>query len=135
MLCNNTAFPLGDRTFNSLADYINKEKNPNGKFGVRFVGIDTPEIPHMTEAIIDKKDIKIMTYGELKKVKDKNKYTYLEYELKGITPSRRNDSDKIFFYHEPIEDKYYEINCSLDFSPKNNQDMDRYSLFPDKYRL
>ena len=126
LLCNNTAFPLGDRTFNSLADYINKEKNPNGKFGVRFVGIDTPEIPHMTEAIIDKKDIKIMTYGELKKVKDKNKYTYLEYELKGITPSRRNDSDKIYFYHEPIEDKYYEIDCSLDFSPKSNQDMDRY---------
>lgn len=84
-----SSFNIGNRQYNSLKDFINLPFNSKGKFGVRFLGINTPEIPHYISVPVKESEITTKKLSELENNKYSN-YTYLTYNEDGT--KRSNDS-------------------------------------------
>lgn len=102
-----SAFSIGDRTYDGLNEFINAQSNEYGKFGVRFLGINTPEVPHYTSTPMIPEDVHEFVY---KDVKDKTNMVMRHYKLMNDnTPAERNDDDTIKFFFDGENNMYYEI--------------------------
>lgn len=102
-----SAFSLGDTAYENLDEFLKIQSNKNGKFGVRFLGINTPEIPHYISTPMIPEDIYSFTYGE---IKSKSNFVVSSYEIsKNNSIIDRKDSDTIKFFYDSENDTYYEI--------------------------
>ena len=105
-----SGFSIGERFYESFEDFINAQHNTSGKFGVRFLGINTPEIPHYYSVPIKTDEIESFKY---KDIKSSTNFTVLSYKISGSTAIARDDNDIIRFakdegsYREIIETDFY----------------------------
>jgi len=101
-----SAFILGDRAYENLDEFLNIQSNKNGKFGVRFLGIDAPEIPHYISTPMTSGDIHKFKFG---KIKNKSNFVFSKFKISGESILDRNDNDTISFFYDSENDTYYEI--------------------------
>lgn len=101
-----SAFTLGDRSYENLDEFLNIQSNKNGKFGVRFLGINTPEIPHYTSTPMIPEDIHEFKYGE---IKSKSNFVFSKFKIVGDSILDRTDDETMSFFYDSENSTYYEI--------------------------
>lgn len=116
-----SSFTLGNRFYSSLNEFLNIQSNEYeadalsdgntfnnlGKFGLRFLGINTPEIPHYIDVPLTPEDVYEFTYGE---IKDKSNFVVSSYHLTSDHHvQNKRDDEKIKFFFDSSHHTYYEI--------------------------
>ncbi len=111
----NSSFTLGERHYENFEEFLNVDENGSGTFGVRFLGINTPEIPHYTSVPYTQQDLHTFKYGE---IKTKTNVTCLDYKPGSNGFIDRNDEDEITFFYDQESDAYFEV-ISTDYELSN----------------
>jgi len=110
---------VGESTYSGLKDYI-RANSPvvqmnKGKFGLRFVGVNAPEIPHYSIIPADESQTLWVQYGQVKN--DTYKYVLDKSII-------RNDNDQIKVVK--LKNKYHEIVRNADAQPNDNSNAAYY---------
>ena len=80
----NTAFTKGGMQYNSFLDYCSKftGSESGSSIDIRYAGVDTPEIPHLSTQYVSDDAIIKLTYKDVRTNADKHKeYRYLKYPI------------------------------------------------------
>lgn len=96
-----SSFYIGDVYYESFKDYISSGDTNSSNFGIRFLGINAGEIPHMVIVPARAEDTSHEYTFKIKDIVNKNNFSYL----------REHDetNDEVTFYYSPEEDIYCEI--------------------------
>ena len=113
---------IGNTTYEKFENLINPEDNKNNSFGLRFLGMNTPEIPHYSTVILEDDQI---IKKSIKEVTGFNNYIYRKYDDNG---NLRTQDTIINFCHDESENTYYEIE-ETSFKDSN------YNLTQDELNL
>ena len=113
---------IGNTTYEKFENLINPEDKKNNSFGLRFLGMNTPEIPHYSTVILEDDQI---IKKSIKEVTGFNNYIYRKYDDNG---NLRTQDTIINFCHDESENTYYEIE-ETSFKDSN------YNLTQDELNL
>lgn len=102
----NSSFVLGDRAYENFEEYVNASNNKSGKFGVRFLGMNTPEVPHYSTTPYESNDIKKFQYSE---IKNKTNMICSKYYFTNGDIIERKDDDTVVMFYDVQNNTYYEV--------------------------
>lgn len=76
-----TGFTIGNLSYSSFKDYC-KKFGSGSEIALRFAGIDTPEIPHLSLHPVNDKELVKVKYKDIRTNADKNiEYKYIKYPI------------------------------------------------------
>ena len=96
------------QSYDSFADYCEKNNLKTSSVQVRGIGINCPELPHYNGVPMKENQISTMTIEEA--MSKGNGAVYRKYNYNDGTVTERNLSTKCDWYYDSSQNKYFEIS-------------------------